>query len=362
MRKIIGSVALAAIAVVVSVSPSFGYGSQGGGQTLVLNPGGGRDLDGTDGLAIVFNGVSGGAGFTSANTDVTNTYVSATGSDQVYFAGTSQWCCWSGVSPVLNIGGTLYGEMNSAAEDSESVDYYAGATSFDSITVTASSGAKELIANGSDAAISSSVTGDATATIVYSISHGGRTYTINRAITYHHPDNWYDETWTVTIPAGNTETVKFYLGGDAAPGSSDVGSGEKITVDGKIHLREKNPESGQYISYQERGSSTFDHYFIGYYLEPYAAMRAGDNLPDTVDDEVGVTHDAGIQIQWTLGSTAGEYAHTMRTRVGFINESDEVANEEDLAPTGAGEISGAVAILAIASMFAAATVRRRARA
>lgn len=344
-----GTIALAAVASVATVVPSYAYESQGGGETIVLNPGGGRNASGNDGIAIVFNGKAGGAGFTPTDSDPI--FVPITGSDQVYFAGTPQWCCWSGVSPVLNIGGTLYGEMSAAANFED----YAGATSFDSVTVTASTGAKEIIENGSDAAITSTATGDATATIVYSVNLDGLTYSINRAITYHHPDNWYDETWTVTIPNSNSEVVKFYLGGDTAPGGSDSGLGEIVTIGGKLHLREKNTQSGQYISYQERGDSSFDHYFIGNYVDPYDAIRNGADLPDTFDTEDG--HDAGIQIQWTLGSTPGTYAHTMRTRIGFINEF-----EEDLATTGAnsGSLPG-LAALAVAGIFAAIAVRRRAR-
>jgi hypothetical protein len=355
-KKILGSIALAAIAATVAVAPSYAANSQGGGQTLVLNPGGGRSLVGDDGIAMVFNGVVLGNGFTSADSEVGDVYVSQTGSDQAYFAGVSQWCCWSGVAPVLNIGGTLYGDMSAAA----GFNGVGGSTSWNSVTVTASTGAKEIIANGSDAAISSTAKGDATATIVYSVTHNSRTFTVERDITYNNPDTWYDETWTITIPAGNTETVKFYLGGDASPGWTDYGVGESLTVDGNIHLRELNPDSGQYVSYQERGTTFFDHYFIGDFDAPYEIMQAGDNLPDTIDTNADDPHDAGIQIQWTFGSTPGDYSRDMRTRFGFINGPPDLGGE-DLAPTGANDGANALALLAIAGIVAAVAVRRRAR-
>lgn len=184
-KKILGSIALAAVAATVMVAPSYAARAQGGGQTLVLNPGGGRNLSGNDGISIVFNGIANGGGFTSANLDVGDVTVPQTGSDQVYFAGTSQWCCWSGVSPVLSIGGTLYGEMNAAADGQDG-----GGISWNSVTVTASSGAKELIANGSDYMINSTATGDATATILYSLTRDGLAFTVERVISYQNPDNW----------------------------------------------------------------------------------------------------------------------------------------------------------------------------
>jgi hypothetical protein len=305
---------------------------------------------------MVFNGRQDGGGISTE----ASLQVPLTGSDQLYFAGTSQWCCWSGVAPILNIGGALYGEGSANAENEGP-----GGTSWDSVTVTASTGAKELIANGELDQITSTATGDATATIVYSVNHGGRTFTVERDITYNNPDNWYDEVWTITIPTGNTEVVKFYLGGDAQPGSSDYGSGEKVTIDGKVHLREKNPDSGVYVSYQELGSTTFDHYFVGDYEEPYDAMRLGNNLPDTIEAFEDITHDAGIQIQWTFGSTPGAYSETMRTRVGFLNEIDEGGQNgqgnESLATTGMNSGANALAVLALATLVGAIAIRRRAR-
>ena len=241
-----------------------------------------------------------------------------------------------------------YGEAQAAGDGGSAV-------SWDSVTVVDSTGAKELIANGSDAAISSTATGNATADIRYSVTVSGRTYTVDREITYTYPNTYYDEVWTVTIPAGNTDVVKFYLGGDAAPGGTDSGSSEVVTIAGMLHLREKNLDSGQYISYQQTASaSAWTHYFVGDYSAPYQSVRDGVDLDDSVSTEPD--HDAGIQIQWTFGSTPGTYSREMRTKIGFNNEFDAA-----LAETGVDASGIALGGLALVGLGAVVAIRRRAR-
>jgi MYXO-CTERM domain-containing protein len=345
IKKIMGGLALAAVSAMVVAAPSYAAGSQGGAATVVLNPGGARLANGSDGIVVIINGLADGAGITldDGNDNTSNMSVSADGSDQVYFAQVPQWCC-SGVAPVLNIGGTAIGEAQAVASSG---------TSWDSITVVSTSGAKELIANGSTDPISSDDTGNATAEILYSVVVGGRTYTVNREISYTYPNTYYDEVWTVTIPSGNTAEVDFYLGGDAAPGGTDSGSSEVVTIDGKLHLREKNLDSGQYISYQQTAAaSAWTHYFVGVYDLPYDAVLAGTDLDDSV---LETGHDAGIQIQWSLGTAAGSYERQMRTKIGFNNEFT-------LAETGVDASGIALGGLALAGLGAVAVIRRRARA
>lgn len=348
-KKILGSVALSALAAATFATPALAAGGQGGAATVVLNPGGAREADGSDGIVIIINGLSEGAGISldDGNDDTSGMYVSANGSDQVYFAQVPQWCC-SGVGPVLNVGGTAIGEAQAAGDTGTG-------ESWDSITVVASSGAKELIANGSTAEISSSATGNASATIRYSETIGGLTYTIDREISYTFPNTYYDETWTVTIPGGNNAEVDFYLGGDAAPGGTDSGTSESVTIGGKLNLREKNLESGQYISYMETSaSSPFGRYFVGNYDDPYPIVMEGGDLPNTVADDE--SHDAGIMIQWSFGTTPGSYEKVMRTKIGFNNEFE-------LAETGVDASALALAGFALASLgLAVVAVRRRARA
>lgn len=348
-KRILGGAVLAALSIASFATPALAAGSQGGAATVVLNPGGARLANGSDGIVIILSGLGDGAAIAldDGNSGTDDMEVSDDGSDQVYFAQVPQWCC-SGVSPVLNIGGVAYGEAQAAGDGGAGI-------SWDSITVVSTTGADELIANGSTAAITSNDTGNATAEILYSVAIDSAVYTVRREITYTYPNTYYDEVWTVTIPGGNNAQVDFYLGGDAAPGGDDSGAGEMVTVGGKLQLREKNLTSGQYISYQETSTaSPFDYYFVGSYSTPYPAVMAGTNLTnyiETVDND----HDAGIQIQWSFGTTAGSYERVMRTKIGFNNELE-------LAETGVDASGLALGGAALLVAGAVVVLRRRSRA
>jgi len=348
IKKVLGGAVIATLSLMSLATPALAVGGQGGAATVVLNPGGARLANGSDGIVMVFNGLEAGAAISvdDGNEDTDSMEVSASGSDQVYFAQVPQWCCSTGVSPVLNIGGEAYGEA------------MFGESSWTSITVVSTSGANELIANGSTAAITTTTTGNATAEILYSVTlDGSLTYTVKREISYTYPNTYYDEVWTVTIPSGNNAEVDFYLGGDAAPGGSDSGASEVVTIAGNLNLREKNLGSGQYISYQQTSAlSPFDYYFVGDYSTPDedGTVAGGTNLTnyvETLDND----HDAGIYIQWSYGTTPGTYVRQMRTKIGFNNEFA-------LAETGVDASGLALAGLALAAAGVAVVVRRRARA
>ena len=345
-KKILGIGALAALASASFATPAFAHSSQGGAATVVLNPGGARLANGSDGIVMIFNGLEGGAevAVDDGNPDTEPMTVSHNGSDQVYFAQVPQWCCNTGVGPVLTIGSTAVGEANALSNTNSG-------QSWDSITVVSTTGAKQTIANGSTAAITSTDTGNATAEILYSVVVGGRTYTVNRAISYTFPNSYYDEVWTVTIPSGNTEAVKFYLGGDAAPGGTDSGNSEVVQVDGMTHLREKNVDSGQYISYQQTASaSSWNHYFVGDFSDPQATIVAAGDLDDSVSSVP--EHDAGIYVQWNFGTTPGTFAKQMRTKIGFNNEFT-------LAETGVDASGLGLAAIAFLGLGAVVVVARR---
>jgi LPXTG-motif cell wall-anchored protein len=81
---------------------------------------------------------------------------------------------------------------------------------------------------------------------------------------------------------------------------------------------------------------------------------AGTNLTnyiETVDND----HDAGIQIQWSFGTTAGSYERVMRTKIGFNNELE-------LAETGVDASGLALGGAALLVAGAVVVLRRRSRA
>lgn len=283
--------------------------SQGGGEAVVINPGGGRLADGSDGIAAVFNGAA------DLGTD-TNT-VPTTGSDQIFYANTSQWCC-SGGGLMLSIGGTAYGEAGAAADEDS--------PSFDSIAVTAVSGSARKINNGvADNSIQALTnTGDGSATIKYEVTHGGRLYRVTRVISYQYPDKFYSESYSVTIPSGNTDPVKLYYGGDAAPGGEDSAYGKFYNVNGRRFFLSLEPNSGIYLGFVESVGSEFDRYFVGEYDAPYPTVAAGEDLPNTVDETPDT--DIGVYIQWNFGSTPGTYTRSMTGVSGFVADVDSDVN------------------------------------
>lgn len=330
--------------------------TQSGGAAVVLNPGGGVNPDGSDGLVLVVNGAA-GLGKTSPNPDFT-LEVEEDGSDQLFFAGTPQWCCSTGSGPTLNIGGTLYGNSG-AADDS-------GITPWDSISVVSTGGAAITVPNGDPTYWTSTSTGDATATIRYQITVNSLLYQVDRAITYTYPKNYYDEVWTVTVPQGNTAVVKFYLGGDTAPGSQDSGTSEKNSADGLDSYYVKEPNSDFYVAYIElSANSKFDGAWFATYDEPKPTMIAGGDLGFFVDtttnppDAEGYIegYDVGQYIQWNAGTTPGTITRTLRTEVGFVSVLDAPTG---LPPTGSNLVPTYLA-LALSMMGAVALVASRRR-
>lgn len=282
--------------------------SQNGAPMVVINPGGGLDPFGRDGVVPIFNGfarpdgnspVPGSGSFNAA----------IDGSDNQYFAGESQWCCWSGYGPVVNIDGQLFGEASAASD----VEGPVGSLPWDSVQVISTGGTAVQVPAGSGGT-GTGTEGDGTATIRYTMVYDGRTYQMDRAITYTYPNAFFDETYTFTIPSGNPHTVKFYLGGDSSPGGTDVGLGYMKTTPYRS-IFSSNPESQVYVGFQETGpTNPFDFWFVGQYDEPYEVIQMGDNLDNAVST---TAHDAGLQFQWTLPTAAGTYTRNSRTILGF---------------------------------------------
>jgi LPXTG-motif cell wall-anchored protein len=286
------SISLALLLSFVAVSPGFANQTQNEQDMVILNPGGGVLANGSDGIRMSFN--------SSSNPSV--------GSDQVWFTNEENWCC-NGGGPVLAIGSAAFGEAGAASN--ENLD------SFDSLAISGVTGANQRAAAGTDPDFTAD-TGNATATLTYTKVVDGLTYTLARAITYTFPNNYYDETWTVTIPLGNTAVVKLFVGGDTAPGGSDTGNGKLRTVNGLKLIYSSNPDSGQYLGYSESNAgSAWTQYFVGDYNSPYPTIAAGGNLDNSILEG---NHDAGLQVQWTFPTAAGSYAKTMRTTIGYNSD------------------------------------------
>ncbi|HJQ07863.1 MAG TPA: choice-of-anchor U domain-containing protein [Candidatus Saccharimonadales bacterium] len=284
-----GRIALILLLVGVSVLPAITFvarpadalQSQLGAQQVTLNPGGGIVTNGSDGLRFTINSAAGGASYDSA----------VAGQDGVVYRATRQYCCGAG-APMLNIGGTLYGQAGPAA----------GSAGWSSLQVITTSGAASV-------GTRTSATGDAAATVRYTVVRSGLTYTMDRTVTYTYPNDYVADSYTFTIPDGNTDTVKFYLGGDTAPGSSDSGYGVMLTQPVRTVIS-LNTSSHIMFGFREvSGSKTFDGATSQSFSAPYATVQSGGNI-----GFVGTAsnHDAGLMMQWNLGSTPSTQTASMQ--------------------------------------------------
>ncbi|MCC6435789.1 MAG: putative Ig domain-containing protein [Acidimicrobiales bacterium] len=201
---------------------------------------------------------------------------------------------------MLNIGGTLYGQSGPAT----------GAANWTSLTVDGATGSTTT-STGTDL-------GSGSVTMHYTATKNSLVYTMDRTIDYTYPNTFFTESYSFTIPAGNTEVVKFYLGGDTAPGSSDQGYGIMLTnpVRSVISL---NTSSQIQFGYREvAGERTFDGATSQGFSIPYSTVSAGGNIGYTVTPS---NHDAGLMVQWNLGSTPGTYTGVMEEFVTYQESS-----------------------------------------
>jgi Putative Ig domain len=272
------SLALAQLTITVGFDSSVSAGSgQAGAPMTVINPGGGVESDGSDGLKIL------------VNSDGSVSDAGIAGQDQIFFANTVQYCCTAG-APMLNIGGTLFGQAGPA---------YSSAN-WTSITVGN--------VTGSTTTTTGVATGSGTATLHYTATKGGRTYTMARAISYTYPNTFFTDSYSFTIPAGNTDVVKFYQGGDTAPGSSDSGYGIMLTSPVRSVISLNTSSQIQFGFREVAGGLAFHGATSEDYYLPYSTVEAGGDIPFAVDAS---QHDAGLMVQWNLGSTPGTQTASM---------------------------------------------------
>ncbi len=299
--------------------PALAGQSNHGEPIVIINPAGGVAENGTDGLRMVINadGEYGGA--------------PVVGQDQLFYRNTVQYCC-SAAAPMLNIGGTLFGESGPAYESN----------SWTSLEVVSTSDT----ASDPEAAV-----GNGGAVIRYTAVHNELTYVVERTVDYRYPNNYVTDSYDFVIPEGNTDVVKFYLGGDAAPGSSDSGTGVMLTSPVRT-VYSVNPSSEIQLGYGEvPGDEPFDGALAIDFYAPYDDVAAGTDIGFGATASV---HDAGIMIQWTLGSTPGNYDRSLRQYVGArgaalyasFADSEVVRGEGtdlvlEVLNTGTNEVTGA---------------------
>lgn len=258
--------------------------------TVTINGGGGTLTSGNDGLQLTFNVSSAGE-----QIKYKNKYFHYNNGDFGFH---------------LNIGGTLYTSLNGSKSSLEITDY---ASTFDSLTISNLTGT----ANTTGA----TTTGSGGVRMLYSVTVGGLTYTVQRDISYDSPDKFYTDEYTVVIPSGNTDSVVFYKGGDVAPFEADTGSAAYF-VDPVRTIQAVDTVSGLFIGMKEQyaptGMATFDGAVAERYFYSYDELLDGADIgyraePDPTN---GDPLDIGLMIQHDLGSTPGTYTMSDITYVG----------------------------------------------
>lgn len=272
------------------------------GPQITLNPGGGQQPDGTDGIQFSINVTTG------------TPLIWGSGKDSLFYRGNNQYCC-TAAGPMLNIGGELFGQAGPA--DGMGSDWEA-------LDIVSTSGATSVGAP-------TAVTGDASVTVLYTAVHDGLEFRLDRTVDYTFPNDFVTESYTLHIPEGNTHIVKFYHGGDTAPGGSDGAYGLATTTPVRS-IMSVNHDSRVLIGYREiSGSKPFGGAYAADFDAPYAAVQDGEDIGFTVDTD---HHDAGLMMQWTFGSEPGTHQAAMQTFVTSQGNNLSASFSSDLMAVG----------------------------
>lgn len=162
---------------------------------------------------------------------------------------------------------------------------------------------------------------------------GSLTYTAVIDWSYTAPDKYFTWTYTIAVPAGNTQNIKFYYGMDsfvAGGDANDVGyfsTGNGITVG--IYDNVANILSAQrYMAGRARS-----WYEAGPYGNISARISSNVNFNNTI---AGTAGDYGYGINWDFGTAPGVYTSTTQWRLVpyvTVNKPDMVPGVWQPVPT-----------------------------
>lgn len=319
-----------ALAAVIALSPILGTArvSQAASRldpissnTLTINGLGGTD--GTDGIALHFNITA-----ASSLNDASGTPFGDSG-DNVRFDNNDFTYGPGDIGVHLSIGGQLYSTMNDSSASSCLLTPSTGADGlsnpcvdttsadtlpFDSLAYSAVSGVGAKTDNTEAA-------GSGYATMTYTVTVGGRLYTLKRIITYIAPQKFYTETLQVIVPAGNSAAIKLYKGGDLAPAGND--DAMSIYMSSPVrNIQEVEDVSGLVYGMKEVSAetsmSTFEGAVADTYFDVYDEVTTGADIGFLANPGTTLApyHDAGAMIQYTIPTAAGTYNEKNITYVG----------------------------------------------
>ena len=277
---------------------------------IILNSDGGTSIDGTDGLrlSVNYNGVA-SAPMTSSG---------SLGGEQIL---------WSNTTMNYQVGrlGALVVPSVWIGDDSTTGQLFGNGVGY---TATGGSCPRCALWDDSQVLTYDGVGRDQSASLRYtayfSSSPGDGqddTYTMTRTIAYSDDTpNALSETWsfafTMSSPTDDTETVKFYAGGDTAPGSSDQGFGEaknSLSTGGVRSIASLNPTPsiGTQVGYRTLPSGSpgfldFSGASAVALNNPglFPVIKLGGDIGFNVQQS---THDAAIAVQWDIPDSGGVY-------------------------------------------------------
>ena len=141
------------------------------------------------------------------------------------------------------------------------------------------------------------------------------TYVVDLRVDYTAPDVFHKQTYTVTIPSGNTKDVRLYMAYDTYLGGSDAGpgyvdsTGDPTVNNGVVEVGVYGStvtESIQYVS----GIAWESYASMGYpsIVRSFSGYGPGFGTPFTNGIDSRSDTDNGIGINWNFGSTPGVQA------------------------------------------------------
>ena len=149
-----------------------------------------------------------------------------------------------------------------------------------------------------------------TSSMVYTNATG--TYIVDLRVDYTAPNNFHKQTYTVTVPSGNTKDVRLFTAYDTYLGGSDSGPGY-LDSTGSVSVNNGIVEVGVYgasitESIQYVSGQAWESYASEYYYNIYASGSGygpGYGTPYTNVVNNNPTTDNGMGISWNFGSAPG---------------------------------------------------------
>lgn len=166
---------------------------------------------------------------------------------------------------------------------------------------------------------------------------------IRMVLDYQHPNEFFEVTYELTAPIGNTAEVDLYHHVDMYLDGSDEGPGEYGALDNEFqgnYIVQSNPETGGVGGFIE-SDHEFSSFFAGEYWETSAAIADdnsflsptrgapfGEPLPSTFTTDAGV--DVGVAIHFDMGAPTGG---TTVTRSSYVLFATEIPTDQKPTPT-----------------------------